>query len=470
MTLFPAEATQREIARELYAHARDLPLISPHGHVDPALLADDEPFPDPARLFVVPDHYVTRMLASQGIPPARLGVPSIDGSEVETDGRAIWRLLAANWHLFRGTPSRLWIEKVFAEVFSIKKAFGTATADEIYDELSDRLAEPEFRPRALFTRFNIEVLATTESPIDDLSAHAKLAADGWGGPGGRVITTFRPDNLVDMEWAGWAERVAALGELTGQDVGTYPGFLAALRSRRELFIAAGATSSDHGHPTAATADLTDAEAAVLYRKGLGGATDARDAETFRAHMLVEFARMSLDDGLVMQLHPGSVRNHNTALYARHGRDVGGDIPSATEYVQALRPLLDRYGDDPRLRIVLYTLDETAFTRELAPLAGGYAALYLGAPWWFLDSPEGLRRFRETVTETAGFYNTAGFVDDTRAFCSIPARHDVARRVDAGFLARLVAEGRLPLDEAAETIADLAYHLPKKVFRLDGPAA
>ncbi|GAA2883892.1 uronate isomerase [Actinoplanes cyaneus] len=467
--LFPAEATQREIARELYAHARDLPIISPHGHVDPALLANDEPFPDPARLFVVPDHYVTRMLASQGIPPARLGVPSVDGSEVETDGRAIWRLLAANWHLFRGTPSRLWTEKVFADVFGIEKRFGADTADEIYDEVSARLAEPEYRPRALFTRFNIEVLATTESPIDDLAVHAKLAADGWGGPGGRVITTFRPDNLVDFEWAGWADRVAALGELTGQDVGTYPGFLAALRARRELFVAAGATSSDHGHPTAATADLTEAEAAVLYRKGLGGGTDARDAETFRAHMLVEFARMSLEDGLVMQLHPGSVRNHNRALHARHGRDVGGDIPSATEYVQALRPLLDRYGDDPRLRIVLYTLDETAFTRELAPLAGGYAALYLGAPWWFLDSPEGLRRFRETVTETAGFYNTAGFVDDTRAFCSIPARHDVARRIDAGFLARLVAEDRLPLDEAAETIADLAYHLPKKVFRLDGPA-
>ncbi|WP_436529864.1 glucuronate isomerase [Actinoplanes sp. HUAS TT8] len=469
MTLFPAEATQREIARELYAHARDLPIISPHGHVDPALLADDQPFPDPARLFVVPDHYVTRMLASQGIPPARLGVPSVDGSAVETDGRAIWRLLAANWHLFRGTPSRLWTEKVFADVFGIDDRFTAGTADAIYDRISARLAEPEYRPRALFTRFNIEVLATTESPIDDLGVHAKLAADGWGGPGGRVITTFRPDNLVDLEWAGWAERVAALGELTGQDVGTYAGFLSALRARRELFVAAGATSSDHGHPTAATADLSDADAALLYRKGLGGAADAGDAETFRAHMLVEFARMSLDDGLVMQLHPGSVRNHNRALHERHGRDVGGDIPSATEYVRALRPLLDRYGDDPRLRIVLYTLDETAFTRELAPLAGGYAALYLGAPWWFLDSPEGLRRFRETVTETAGFYNTAGFVDDTRAFCSIPARHDVARRIDAGYLARLVAEGRLPFDEAAETIADLAYHLPKKVFRLDGSA-
>jgi glucuronate isomerase len=467
--LLPAEPIQRQIARELYQHAKDLPLISPHGHVDPLLLADDQPFPDPARLFVVPDHYVTRMLASQGIPPARLGVPSVDGSAVETDGRAIWRLLAENWKLFRGTPSRLWTEKVLADVFGITTTLGGGTADEIYDELSARLAEPEYRPRALFTRFNIEVLATTESPLDELQAHAKLAADGWGGPGGRVITTFRPDNLVDPDWPGWAERVAELGVLTGQDVGTYAGFLAALRSRREAFIAAGATSSDHGHLTAKTLVLDDADAAVLYRKALGGGAGEQDAEAFRAHMLVEFARMSLDDGLVMQLHPGSVRNHNRDLYQRHGRDTGGDIPSATDYVHALRPLLDAHGTDPRLRVVLYTLDETAFSRELAPLAGGYPSLYLGAPWWFLDSPEGLRRFRETVTETAGFYNTSGFVDDTRAFCSIPARHDVARRVDAGYLAKLVAQGTLPLDEAAETIADLAYHLPKRVFRLDGQA-
>jgi glucuronate isomerase len=467
--LLPAEPTLRQIARELYLHAKDLPLISPHGHVDPVLLADDQPFGDPARLFVVPDHYVTRMLASQGIPPARLGVPSVDGSAVETDGRAIWRLLAENWKLFRGTPSRLWTEKVLSEVFGISSRLDADTADEIYDELSARLAEPEYRPRALFTKFNIEVLATTEGPLDELHAHAKLAADGWGGPGGRVITTFRPDNLVDPDWPGWAERVAALGVLTGLDVGTYSGFLAALRSRRQAFIEAGATSSDHGHLTARTVVLDDADAAVLYRKALGGGASEAETETFRGHMLVEFARMSLDDGLVLQLHPGSVRNHNRDLYQRHGRDTGGDIPSATDYVHALRPLLDAHGTDPRLRIVLYTLDETAFSRELAPLAGGYPSLYLGAPWWFLDSPEGLRRFRETVTETAGFYNTSGFVDDTRAFCSIPARHDVARRVDAGYLAKLVAQGTLPVDEAAETIADLAYHLPKRVFRLDGQA-
>nr|MDT0663269.1 glucuronate isomerase [Micromonospora sp. DSM 115978] len=463
--LFPSEPGQRAIARELYALVRDRPLISPHGHVDPALLADDEPFPDPARLIIVPDHYLTRMLLSQGVPPADLGVPSTDGSPVETDGRAIWRRFAAHWHLFRGTPSRLWLERTFTEVFGIETRFSAATADEIYDGIAEQLDRPEFRPRALFERFNIEVLATTESPLDDLGRHAKLAADGWGGPGGRVITTFRPDNVTDMEFDGWVENVARLGEMTGEDTAGYAGYLAALASRRQAFIAAGATCTDHGHPTALTLRLTEAEAATLYDRGLRGTATPEDAEAFRAHMLLEYARMSIEDGLVMQLHPGSVRNHNRWLYARHGRDVGGDIPQATEYLHALTPLLDTYGNDPRLRVVVYTLDEYTFSRELAPLAGGYAALYLGAPWWFLDAPEVLRRFRESVTETAGFYNTAGFVDDTRAFCSIPVRHDVARRIDAGFLARLVAEHRLPLDEAAETIVDLAYHLPKKVFKI-----
>ena len=463
--LFPAEPRQRAIARELYGLAAAQPLISPHGHVDPALLADDAPFPDPAQLLIVPDHYVTRMLLSQGVPPSDLGVPSTNGDPVETDGRVIWRRFAEHWHLFRGTPSRLWLEQTFREVFGVTTRLSPATADEVYDAIAAKLAEPAFRPRALFERFNIEVLATTESPLDDLGRHAKLAADGWGGPGGRVITTFRPDNVADMEFEGWAGNVARLGEISGVDTGSYAGYLLALRKRREAVIADGATSSDHGHPTARTLRLDTVEAAALYRKGLRGEATPADAEAFRAHMLVEFARMSIDDGLVMQLHPGAVRNHNKWLYARHGRDVGGDIPQATEYVHALAPLLDAYGNDPRLRVVLYTLDEDAFSRELAPLAGGYAALYLGAPWWFLDAPDALRRFREAVTETAGFYNTAGFVDDTRAFCSIPVRHEVARRTDAAYLARLVAEGRLPFDEAAETAADLAYHLPKKVFKL-----
>ncbi|WP_082772347.1 glucuronate isomerase [Actinoplanes sp. TFC3] len=465
--VFATDPAVRELAAELHATVRDLPLISPHGHVDPAVLADDEPFPDPAHLLVVPDHYVTRMLLSQGIAPARLGLPTLTGEPSETDGRAIWRLLAGNWHLFRGTPSRLWLERTFTTVFGVGTPLSAATANEVYDAIAAKLAEPAFRPRALFTRFGIEVLATTESPLDDLSRHAKLAADGWGGPGGRVITTFRPDEVVDMDLPGWAGNIGRLGELAGTDTSTFAGYLDALRARRQAFIAAGATSSDHGHLTAFTAELSPADAEALFARGLRGEATAADAEAFRGHMLLEFARMSIDDGLVLQLHPGSVRNHNTWLHETYGRDVGGDIPQATTYVHALRPLLERYGNDPRLRIVLYTLDETSFSRELAPLAGGYAALYLGAPWWFLDSPDGLRRFREAVTDSAGFYNTAGFVDDTRAFCSIPVRHDVARRVDAAYLASLVVQGRLAPDEATETIADLAYHLPRRVFRLDG---
>ena len=464
--LFPADPQERRVARELYAHARALPLISPHGHVDPALLAEDRPFGDPAQLIIVPDHYLTRMLLSQGIRPDQLGVARPDGGPVERDGRVIWRRLAEHWYLFRGTPSRLWFEQVLADVFGVTVAFGPGTADEVYDAIADRLERAEFRPRALFGRFNLEVLATTESPVDDLAAHAKLAADGWGGPGGRVITTFRPDDVVDLSNPQWIEKVGRLGALTDEDTASYPGFVRALERRRADFRQAGATSTDHGHPTARTLDLSVAEATRLYETGLRGQASAADAEAFRAHMLVEFARMSTEDGLVMQLHPGSVRNHNTWLYRHHGRDVGGDIPQPTNYVDGLAPLLHRFGHDERLRLVVYTLDESTFTRELAPLAGGYPAVYLGAPWWFLDSPEGLRRFRETVTETAGFYNTAGFVDDTRAFCSIPVRHDVSRRVDAGFLARLVAQHRLPLDEAADTIADLAYHLPKRVFRLE----
>lgn len=469
--LFPADERTRAIARELHRRTTDLPLVSPHGHVDPRLMSRNEPFPDPARLFVVPDHYLTRMLYSQGYTPDQLGVPSADGSPSETDGRVIWRRFAENYHLFRGTPSKLWLDYTFAEVFGIHKPLSGETADEFYDHLSARLTEPDYRPRALFDRFNIEVLATTESPVDSLDPHAELEAmpaeNGrrWGGPGGKVVTTFRPDNLVEPDWPGWAERVARLGEITGHDTSTFDGFLAALRARRQDFIAAGATCSDHGNLTARTEDDPKA-AAEIFAKALDGTTDEIENLRFPMLMLTEFARMSVEDGLVMQLHPGSWRNHNKWLHEGWGRDVGGDIPNHTMYTGGLKPLLDAFGNDPRFRLVVYTLDETSFSREIAPLAGGYASVFAGAPWWFLDSPEGMMRFREAIHETAGFYNTAGFVDDTRAFCSIPARHDLARRIDAAFLARLVAEHRMTEDEAGEVAVDLAYNLPRRIYGLD----
>jgi glucuronate isomerase len=469
--LFPADERTRLIAREIHRRTADLPLVSPHGHVDPRLMSENQPFPDPARLFVVPDHYLTRMLFSQGVTPPELGVPSVKGEPSEIDGRTIWRRFAEHYHLFRGTPSKMWLDYTFAEVFGIYKRLGADTADEFYDHLSARLAEPAYRPRALFDRFNIEVLATTESPIDSLEPHAALeaipAGNGrrWGGRGGKVVTTFRPDNLVEPDWPGWRERVEQLGELTGEDTSTFDGFLTALRKRRQDFIAAGATCTDHGNRSAMALD-DPKSAAEIFHKALEGKADEHEMRLLPAYMLVEFARMSVEDGLVMQLHPGSERNHNQWLYEGWGRDVGGDIPAATEYTLSIKPLLDAFGNNPRFTIVLYTLDETVFSREIAPLAGGYASVFAGAPWWFLDSPEGMRRFREAVHETAGFYNTAGFVDDTRAFCSIPARHDVARRVDAAYLARLVAEHRMTEDEAGEVAVDLAYTLPRKIYGLD----
>ena len=460
--LFPSDIAQRDIARRLYAEVCSLPIVSPHGHTDPAWFAYNEAFPNPAALFVVPDHYAFRMLYSQGVPMESLGVPRRDGAAVETDSRKIWRLLAQNWHLFRGTPTRMWLEHAFETVFGVTEQLSAASADRIYDQIDACLQKPEFRPRALFERFNIEVIATTESPLDPLDHHRAIRDSGWKG---RVVTAFRPDPVVDPEFEGFQANVEQLGVLTGESTTTWAGYLNALRNRRAYFKQFGATSTDHGHPTAATADLPTAEAERLFDKALRGALSAGEAELFRGQMLTEMAKMSLEDGLVMQIHPGSFRNHNPVVFDRFGRDKGADIPTRTDYVRALKPLLDRVGNERDLTVILFTLDETSYARELAPLAGHYPALRVGPAWWFHDSPEGMRRYREMITETAGFYNTVGFNDDTRAFCSIPARHDVARRVDCAFLARLVAEHRLDEDEAAELAVDLAYNLAKKAYKL-----
>jgi len=460
--LFPAEPAVRDVARRLYGQVAGLPIISPHGHTDPEWFATDAPFADATSLLLAPDHYLYRMLYSQGVPLEALGVPTRKGASA-ADPRAAWRLLAGNMHLFRGTPSAIWLDHVFAEVFGFDVRLDASTADLYFDRIGELLATPGFRPRALFDRFNIEVLATTESPTDDLRHHKAIRESGWSG---RVVTAYRPDPVVDPQHEDFWVSLERFGRLSGQDVSFWSGYLEAHRVRRRAFIAAGATSTDHGHPSAATADLSPLEAEALYHRILDGVWSLEDAELFRAQMLTEMARMSLDDGLVMQIHPGSFRNHNSGVHRRFGRDKGADIPAATDYVKALKPLLDRYGNEPDLTVIVFTLDETSYSRELAPLAGHYPALRLGPAWWFHDSPEGMRRFREQTTETAGFYNTVGFNDDTRAFLSIPARHDVARRVDCGFLARLVAEHRLGEDEAAEVAQDLAYNLAKRAYKLD----
>jgi glucuronate isomerase len=456
--LFPADATTRVIAKRLYAEIKDLPLISPHGHTEAAWFASNQPFPDPATLLVQPDHYVYRMLYSQGVSldELEIGAPEI------RDPRKVWRIFAEQYYLFRGTPTRMWLDYAFQELFGLNQILSADNADRYYDTIDEKLRTPEFLPRALYERFRLEVLATTDSPLDSLRDHQAIRDSGWKA---RILPTFRPDPVVDPDFAGFREKIKKLGELTGGDTESWAGYLRALEKTREHFKRLGCTATDHGHPTAGTANLSREEAANLYAAILKGNSSAAQRELFRAQMLTEMAGMSVRDGLVMQIHPGSFRNHNRQLYEKYGRDTGADIPTPTDYVNALRPLLDRYGNEPNFTLILFTLDESAYSRELAPLAGHYPCLRLGPPWWFYDSPEGMRRFRETTTETAGFYNTVGFNDDTRAFLSIPARHDVARRMDCAYLAKLIAEHRLEEDEAAEVARDLTYNLVRRAYKL-----
>jgi glucuronate isomerase len=451
----------RGIAVKLYESVKGLPIISPHGHTDPRWFAENKPFPNPTALFIQPDHYIFRMLYSQGVTLESLGIPQVDGGE-SADPREVWRIFARHYYLFRGTPTRLWLDFAFAELFGLTERLSEANADAYYEAIDRALQTPEFLPRALFDRFRLEVLATTDAAVDSLEFHQAIKRSGWKG---RVVPTFRPDAVIDAEYAGFQENLAKLGEVSGEDVSSYKGYLNALRKRRAFFKENGATATDHGHLTAMTADLSWAEACALYERIYTGRMQVGDVELFQAQMLTEMAGMSVEDGLTMQLHPGSIRNHNAKVYAKFGRDKGADIPSPTEYVRSLRPLLSKYGNEPGFTFILFTLDESTYSRELAPLAGHYPCLRLGPSWWFHDSPEGMMRFREQATETAGFYNTVGFNDDTRAFLSIPARHDVARRVDCAFLARLVAEGRLDEDEAFELAQELTVGLVRKAYKL-----
>jgi len=459
--LFPADPGTRAIARQLYETVAGLPIISPHGHTDPSWYAEDKPFSDPAALFITPDHYATRMLYSQGVRLEDLGVARRDGAPVETNPRTIWRLFAKHFSLFAGTPTRLWFEHSMETVFGITERLSPRTADALFDRIEAAIPTPEMRPRALFDRFGMEVIATTDSALDDLAHHDAVRKSGWHG---RVVPTYRPDAVVDPQVLGFAGNLERFLAMTGE-AATWAGYLNAHRARRVFFKQRGATATDHGHASARTENLSSGDAAALFDKVLSGQADAWEADAFRGQMLTEMARMSRDDGLVMQIHPGSYRNHNPSLFAHFGPDKGADIPQATGYVQALKPLLDAVGNDAALTVILFTLDETAYSRELAPLAGHYPALKLGPAWWFFDSPEGMRRYRETTTETAGFYNTVGFNDDTRAYLSIPARHDMARRVDCAYLARLVVDHRLDEEEAFGLAHELAYGLAKRAYRL-----
>lgn len=455
--LLPADPVVRGIARRLHGTVAGAPIVSPHGHVDPRILLEDRPFTDAAALLVTPDHYVTRLLHASGVGLDELGVATA------TDPRAVWRRFCEQWPVFAGTPSGYWIADELVNLFGVDAEPSSESADELFDAIGAALATDAFRPRALFERFGIAVLSTTDDPLDDLDTHRRLAAEAV--VAGRVLPTFRPDVYLDASAAGWAEAVERLAAWAGERASDHAAFLAALQARRRHFIDAGAVATDHGPAEPTTLRLDRAEAARLHALALSGRADTDERSAYSAHLLYEMGRMSVTDGLVMTLHPGVIRSHHAPTRARFGPDTGHDIPRPTSFVVGLRPLLEDFGTAEGFHLVLFTVDETTFSRELAPLAGFYPSVYLGAPWWFLDAPDALRRYREATIETAGFSRYSGFIDDTRAFCSIPARHDAARRVDAGVLARLVAEHRLTEDRAAEILVDSVDAQPRRVFKL-----
>ena len=461
--LFSPDPLTRRTARELYESVACLPLICPHTHVDARLFSDPAAsFGSPADLFIIPDHYITRMLYSQGIPLESLGITPVEGGQVENDHGKIWRTFCENFNLFHGTPSGVWLESELSQVFGIDESPSAANAGRLYDSIAEKLATPLFTPRALYERFNIEVLCTTEAATDLLEAHRAIRESGWNG---RILPTFRPDAVMTLDAPGWRSDIDRLSQASGVDVMDYPSYLHALEQRRDFFRSLGATATDHGALVPETVEMDPAEAERLFQCALHGQVSSEEAVRFTAGMLMEMARMSVEDGLVMQIHPGSLRNHNQPLFQRFGPNIGGDIPIRTEYTYNLLPLLNRFGNDARLTLVIFTLDESTYGRELAPLAGHYPALKLGPPWWFHDSPNGMRRYFEQVMETAGLRNTTGFNDDTRAFCSIPARQEVWRRVSADWLAGLVVRHVVDIQDARAMIQELAAGLAKRTYRL-----
>ncbi|GAA3873768.1 glucuronate isomerase [Leifsonia kafniensis] len=461
--LFPADPATRDVASGLYSRVADLPILSPHGHVDPALLLDNTPFGDPSELFIRYDHYVTRLMHAAGVQLSDLGIPDRTTGAAVATPREVWRTFCAHWYLYAGTASGYWLQHAFVEQFGIDLHPSIDNADALFDRIDAALATDAFRPRALFSQFGIEVLATTDDPMDDLATHRALAEDPSFA--GRVLPTFRPDAYLNPAAAGWADNVHRLAEWNGSAASSYSGYIDALAGRRRHFVEHGAVSADHGVFQPLAVDLDPSAAAALFDRALAGTLSDDEQRAFAGHMLLEMARMSVDDGLVMTVHPGVLRNHHTDTFTRFGPDTGHDIPATTTYVDSIRPLLQKYGTIPDFHLVLFAVDESVYSREVAPLAGFYPSVYVGAPWWFLDAPDAVLRFRSAVTETAGFYRSSGFIDDTRAFLSIPARHDMARRLDSAFLARLVREGRIDTPTAERIIVDLVDAMPRKVFKL-----
>lgn len=451
------------LARELYQQMSAFPILAPHGHVNPALLAENLPFPDPVALLITPDHYITRMLASQGIGYEELDIPTQPGGvQLGIDPENVWKILATNWRAFAGTPSRIWFEEILTEIFHIEIPFNSENAEKIYHQVSKVLADSEFLPQKLFEKFRIEILATTDGTSDLLVHHKALANTALAQ---KVIPTFRPDDVSDPERPDWRGAIANLEKSSNISITSFVDLREALRVARDKFIACGAKATDHGMPTAFSIEISEREKEDLFKKAKLEQLSPQEAEIFRGVMLMEHAQMSVEDGLVMQLHPGSARNYSSAIYKKYGPDRGFDIPTKAEFTNNLRALLDKFGFEKNFKLALFTLDESTYSRELAPIAGAFPSVKLGPPWWFHDSLNGIRRWRDATVETAGYLNTVGFIDDTRAFLSIPVRHDVARRCEAGYLADLVLNHRVSENDARFLADQIAYHLSKDFFNL-----
>jgi len=457
--LLPADRGLRDLARSIYQQVAGAPIYSPHGHVDAAIIADNRPFGNPAELLITPDHYVTRLIHAYGIGLDQLGV-----NTPSADPREIWRIFCAHWHIFAGTVVRYWFESEFFDVFGLTEQPSAENADDLYDQLSEKLAQPDFRPRELFDRFNIAVLATTDDPASDLSAHQLLAADPDFA--GAVVPTFRADRYMSPDAKGWSAALNELAAVAGVDTGSYAGLVEALRNRRAYFKENGCTATDSGMADAYAIPLAGTEAERIHKAGLDGTITAAESASYRRNLLYQLAAMSAEDGLVMQLHADVVRNYDQASFEAYGPDTGHDLPGPATFTAGLRQVLNDFGRSDTFRLVLFTTDETSFSQQIAPLAGFYPSVYVGAPWWFIDTPAAIGRFRAAATDSAGFGKTSGFIDDTRAYCSIPARHDMSRRLDAGFLAGLVATHQLGEDEAHQIAGDLAGRIPINTFRLD----
>lgn len=460
---FSPDPATRTVARTLYESIAALPLVCPHGHVDPHLFADpDYTFGSPTELFLIPDHYIFRMLYSQGIPLEALAIPRKDGASTEPNHRKAWQLFADHFYLFRGTPTGLWLREEFAQLFGITETLNSQNAQAIYEQIASHLLSPAFKPRQMYHDFRIEVLCTTDAATDTLIHHRAIRDSNWAG---RILPTFRPDAVVNLDTEGWRENISKLGEVSGIEVVDYHSFINALEQRRAFFKSLGAKATDHAALSAYTAPLSKRDANTIFQRALRGETTPNDAAQFTGHMLIEMARMSVEDGLVMQFHVGAFRNHNDVIFHHFGRDMGADIPVSSEFTQNLRPLLSQFGNNAAFTLILFNLDETTYSRELAPLAGHYPSLKLGPPWWFHDSLNGMRRYFDQILETAGLYNTAGFNDDTRAYPSIPARHDLWRRAACDWVAGLLVRHAVDEADAVAMVRALAYDLAKVAYKL-----